>query len=240
MSLRSSLAAAALLLPLAATPAYAQSPDHGHAHVFWFVEAVRFELRHSGHGESFVWDVHAWVGTDDWKLLLNSAIALPTKGGLEEAEAQALYSWRVSDFWDAYAGLRYDHRPAPQRGFAVFGMQGLAPWFIEVDAAAFVSHKGEVSARIEAEYDLYVTQALVLQPLVEINLSAQNVPERGIGAGVSDIEPGLRLRYENEREFAPSVGISWERKLFRTARYARDEGESAGELALVAGVRFRF
>ncbi|MGE0155267.1 MAG: copper resistance protein B [Reyranellaceae bacterium] len=234
------LAAAALLLPLLPSSVRAQSPDHGHAHVFWFVEAEQFELRHSGHGESFVWDVHAWLGTDDWKLLLKSEGALPTEGGLEEAEAQALYAWRVSDFWDTYAGLRYDHRPAPERGFAVVGMRGLAPWFIEVDAAAFVSHKGEVSARFEAEYDLYITQALVLQPVVEVNLSAQNVRERGVGAGISDVELGLRLRYEIEREFAPYVGVSWERKLFRTASYARDEGESAGELALVAGVRFRF
>ncbi len=245
MSRLVSLAAAALslALPLSAatmSAARAQSPDHGHAHLIWFVEAEQFELRHSAHGESFAWDVHAWIGTDDWKLLLKSEGALPTGGPLEEAEAQLVYSWRVSDFWDAYAGLRYDHRPAPERGFAAFGMSGMAPWFIEVDATAFVSHKGEISARVEAEYDLYITQNLVLQPLVEVNLSAQNVRERGIGAGISDVELGLRLRYEIEREFAPYVGVSWERKLFRTASYARDEGESSGELALVAGVRFRF
>jgi len=240
MSLRYSLAAVALLLPLAATPSFAQSPDHGHAHVLSLFQADQLEYRHGRHGGGVNWDFHAWIGTDDEKFFLKSEGEMPTKGALEEAELQALYSWRISDFFDAQAGLRYDYRPGPQRGFAVLGLHGMAPYFIEVDAAMFVSHKGEVSARVKGEYDLYITQSLILQPSAEINLSAQNVRERGVGAGVSDIELGLRLRYEIVREFAPYVGVVWERKLFRAASYARDEGESAGELALVAGVRFWF
>ena len=234
------LGAAVLALPLLGSPARAQSPDHGHAHINWFVDGEKFELRHSSQGESLVWDVRGWIGTDDEKLVLKSEGAARRTGALEELEMQALYSWRSSDLFDAHAGLRYDYRPGPQRGFAVLGVQGLAPYFVEVGAAAFVSHKGEISARLEAEYDLYITQALILQPHAEVNLSAQNVRERGIGAGISDVELGLRLRYEIEREFAPYVGVSWERKLFRSARYARDEDESPAELSLVAGVRFRF
>lgn len=237
---RLSCLAAAVALPLLAGTALAQSPDHGHAQTFWFVQADQFEARHSSHGESFVWDVKAWIGTDDEKFMLKSEGTVPIKGPIEDAELQALYVWRLSEFWDGQAGLRYDHRPGPERGFAVLGIRGMAPYFIEVDAAAFVSHKGEVSARIEAEYELYITQSVVLQPLIEVNLSAQNVPERGIGAGISNFELGLRLRYEIEREFAPYIGVSWERKLFRSARYARDEGESPSDLAVVAGVRFRF
>ena len=240
MSLRHALPAAALLLPLEAAPSFAQSPDHGHAHVLSLFQADQLEYRHSKHGGSVNWDFHAWIGTDDEKLFLKMEGEKPNKGALEEAELQALYSWRISDFFDAQAGFRYDYRPGPQRGFAVLGVQGMAEYFIEVDAALFVSHKGEVSARLKGEYDLFITQSLILQPSAEINLSAQNVPERGIGAGISDFELGLRLRYEIVREFAPYLGVVWERKLFRTARYARDEGESAGALSLVAGVRFRF
>jgi copper resistance protein B len=240
MSRLALLAAAALALPLLSSPARAQSPDHGHAHVLWQVQAEQFEFRATRHGESFVWDVHAWIGSDEGKFLFKTEGELPVEGALEEAEFQGLWSWRISDFFDAQAGLRYDFRPGPQRGFAVLGVQGMAPYFIEVGAAAFVSHKGEVSARLEAEYDLYITQSVVLQPSAEINLSAQNVRARGVGAGISDVELGLRLRFEVEREFAPYIGVNWERKMFRTARYARDEGEEASALALVAGVRFRF
>jgi copper resistance protein B len=233
-------AAAAVALPLLAAPARAQSPDHGHAHVNWFVQGEKLELRHSNAGESFVWDVRSWIGTDDDKLVLKSEGELPLSAALEKLETQALYSWRISDFFDAQAGLRYDYRPGPQRGFAVLGVAGMAPYFVEVEAAAFVSHKGEVSARLEAEYDLNITQSLILQPHAEINLAAQNVRERGVGAGISDFELGVRLRYEIEREFAPYIGVTWERKLFRSARYARDEGEGASELSVVAGLRFRF
>lgn len=240
MSALSRLALASLALVATANVAHAQSPDHGHAPVLTFFQAEQFEYRYGKHDRSFNWDMQGWIGTDDDKFWFKSEGEKPTKGPLEKAEIQALYSWRISDFFDAQAGIRYDYRPGPQRGFAVLGVQGLAPYFIEVDAAMFVSHKGEISARIKGEYDLNITQSLILQPVAEINLSAQNVPERGIGAGISDFELGLRLRYEIVREFAPYVGVVWERKLFRTARYARDEGETAGALSLVAGVRFWF
>ncbi len=224
-----------------ATPTLAQqSPDHGHAQVFHFLQADQFEYRYAKGDKSFNWDVQGWVGTDNEKFWLKSEGEVPMKGKVEEAEIQGLYSWRISDFFDAQAGLRYDHRPASPRGFAVLGIQGLAQYFFELDAAAFVSHKGEVSARIEAEYDLNITQYLILQPSAEVNLALQSVPQRGIGAGISDFELGLRLRYEITREFAPYVGVTWERKLFRTARLAREDGESADTLSVIAGLRFWF
>lgn len=240
MSIGSHLALASLALVVTATVARAQSPDHGHATVLTFFQAEQFEYRYGKHDRSFNWDLQGWIGTDDEKFWFKSEGELPTQGPLEEAEAQALYSWRISDFFDAQAGIRYDYRPGPKRGFAVLGIQGLAPHFFEVDAALFVSHKGEVSARLKGEYDLLITQSLILQPSAEVNLALQNVEARGIGSGISDVELGLRLRYEITREFAPYVGVNWERKLFRSARFARDEGEAAGSLSVVAGVRFWF
>jgi copper resistance protein B len=103
-----------------------------------------------------------------------------------------------------------------------------------------VSEKGDLSARLEAEYDLLITQRLVLQPKAELAVAAQRVPELGVGSGLNDIELGLRLRYEFSREFAPYVGVHWERKVGETARLAREEGEQADSLWVVAGLRFWF
>jgi copper resistance protein B len=116
----------------------------------------------------------------------------------------------------------------------------LAPYWFEVDAAAFVSDDGDLSARLEAEIDLFLTQRLILQPRAEINLAAQDVSDYGIGSGVSTAEAGLRLRYEIRRRFAPYIGISWRRKFGDTADFAREAGEDRVRWSLLAGVRLWF
>jgi copper resistance protein B len=93
---------------------------------------------------------------------------------------------------------------------------------------------------LEGYYDQRITQRLVLQPRVEFNLSAQDFPRSGTGKGVVDAEVGLRLRYEIAREFAPYVGVSWERKIGGTARLARRAGNDTGGVRALAGVRFWF
>jgi copper resistance protein B len=153
---------------------------------------------------------------------------------------QLLYSRAVSAFWDLQIGGRYDVKPDPSRGYAVVGVQGLAPYFFDVDAAAFLSDQGDVSARIEAEYEWLLTQRLIAKPLVELNVAVQDVPDLGIGSGLSDVELGLRLRYEIVREVAPYVGISWERKVGSTADLARRGGTDVGGAAVVAGIRLWF
>lgn len=110
-------------------------------------------------------------------------------------------------------------------------------WF-EVDASAFLSDEGELSARISAEYELLITRQLILQPSAEVDLAAQNVRERGIGSGLGAVELGLRLRYELVRKVAPYVGILWERKFGDTADLAREEGEDADDLSFLVGIRF--
>jgi copper resistance protein B len=135
--------------------------------------------------------------------------------------------------------MRYDRpRPnAPSRGSAVFGIQGLAPYWFEVQAATFISHKGDVAARVEVEYDLRLTQRLIAQPRVESNIAVQSVRALGIGRGFNDGESGLRVRYEIKREFAPYVGVVWTSKFAQTADFARNEGEPVRNLGLVVGVR---
>lgn len=205
-----------------------------------FFQAEQLEYRNQDGGDSLKWDAQGWYGGDYNKLWLKTEGEKRAGGGTEKAEVQVLLSHLVTDFFDVQAGLRYDPEPNPRRSYAVLGLQGLAPYYFETDAALFLSHKGDLSARFITEYELLLTQRLILQPAMEINLAAQDVKAQGIGAGVTDIELGLRLRYEIWREFAPYVGVNWERKLGETADLARREGEDAEIPAFVAGVRFWF
>ncbi|MFZ5931940.1 MAG: copper resistance protein B [Pseudomonadota bacterium] len=205
-----------------------------------FFQADQFEYRNHAGRNSLKWEAQGWAGGDYNKAWLKTEGEKLAGGKTEKAEVQLLYSHLVTDFFDVQAGLRYDPEPDQERGFAVIGLQGLAPQYFEIDAAAFLSNEGELSARFEAEYELLLTQRLVLQPSFEVNLAAQDTSGRGIGSGVSDIELGLRLRYEIRREFAPYIGVNWERKLGQTADIARDEGEDINVPSLVAGIRFWF
>ena len=157
----------------------------------------------------------------------------------ESAEIQALWSHAIDPWWDLQVGVKQD-LVGPERTHAVIGLQGLAPYLFEIDAAAFLSNEGDLTARIEAELDQRITQRLILQPRAEIALSAQDVPELGIGSGLDRIELGVRLRYEFTREFAPYVGIEQEWLAGGSADYARAAGEDPSVTNYVAGVRFWF
>lgn len=200
----------------------------------------QLEARFQEGRDGYLWDAQGWYGGDIDKLWIKTEGEGSFGEETEEAEVQALWSRAITPWFDVQAGLRYDFRPDPERGHLVVGLQGLVPYMFEVDAAAFVSDEGDVSARVEAEYDVLITQRLILQPRAEVNLAAQEVRELGIGSGINDIELGLRLRYEFAREFAPYVGAEWERKLGETADFARDEGEGVDDLFFVTGVRIWF
>lgn len=231
------LLAGALALTLLTLPASAAELDN---QIYTFFQMDQNEYRLSEEDDAYAWEAQGRIGTDYDKLAVKTEGAQVLDGDLEEAEVQVLYSRLVSTFFDAQVGVRYDFKPEPERAFAVIGFQGLAPQFFELDTALFVSEDGDVSARVEAEYELLITQRLVLQPVVEVNVAAQEVEELGIGSGLTDIEAGLRLRYEIMREFAPYIGIHYERDFFNTADFTRDEGEEVDDLSFVAGVRFFF
>ncbi|WP_217704266.1 copper resistance protein B [Piscinibacter koreensis] len=183
-----------------------------------------------------------WVGGDYNRLWAYAEGTKPYNSKLEGVDLQLLYGRLVAPFWDVQAGVRYAKpRPeAPGRSYAVFGVQGMAPYRFEVQAAAFVSERGNVSARAELEYELLLTQRWVLQPRLATNIALQKVREQGIGRGLNDVEMGLRLRYEIRREFGPYVGASWQRSYGGTAQFARNRGEDIGGWSLVAGVRAWF
>lgn len=202
-----------------------------------YIQAERFELQSSDDEDVILLDGNAWIGGDINKLWIKSELEyLPDEGEFEEAEVQALWSRAISPYFDLQTGVRYDFEP---EGLAhlVIGAQGLAPYLFELDSAAFLSEEGDLTARVEAEYELILSQRLILQPRAEIALSASDIPEREIGAGVSQIDAGLRLRYEIKREFAPYIGIEWHQRFGQTADYIEAEGGESGEAVFLIGLR---
>ncbi|HET9639582.1 MAG TPA: copper resistance protein B [Allosphingosinicella sp.] len=200
----------------------------------------QLEARIRSGRDGYFLNAEAWYGGDINKLWLKTEIEGDFGRKPEQAEVQALYSRAIDPWWNLQAGVRYDLRPDPERAYLVLGIEGLAPYWLEVDAAAIVSNKGDVSARFEVESDLRLTQKLILQPRIELDLAAQDVPEIGIGSGLSTAELGLRLRYEIKREFAPYVGVAYERAFGDTADFRRAVGERRGGWNLLLGVRAWF
>ena len=200
----------------------------------------RFEARIGDGQDGYAIDAEAWVGGDIDKLWLKAEAEGTFRDSPEQAEVQALWSHAIDPWFNLQAGIRHDVRPDPERTHLVLGIHGLAPYWFEIDAAAFLSTKGDVTGRLEAEYDQRLTQRLILQPRVELDLAAQDVPEIGVGAGLTSAELGLRLRHEFIPEFAPYIGVAYERTFGATARYRRLAGESVGAWNLLLGVRTWF
>ena len=201
--------------------------------VQYFFQAERLEYLEAA--DALVWDLQGAVG-DDYRKLWVKAEGEHAGGDSEENELQALYSRAFTPFFDWQIGLRHDFDPAPSRTHLVLGIQGLAPQWFEVDATAFVSEDGDISARLEAEYDLLLTQRLVLQPRLEIKIAANDVPELGLGSGITATDVDLRLRYEVHRKFAPYIGVAWHKLYGDTADLARAADEDDDEVSLVLGV----
>jgi copper resistance protein B len=209
--------------------------------LFTLVKIDQLEFRSQDGDDVASWDGQARIGNDLHKLALKSeGEYVLDPDTMETAEFQLLYLRMISDFFDVQAGLRHDFQPNPSRTYAVLGINGLAPQWFEVDASLFLSDEGDVSARFHVEYDILFTQRLVLQPNAEVNVAFSDDEPTGVGSGISDIELGLRLRYEFVREFAPYFGIQWERKLGNTSDFARAEGEDDNVFSIVAGVRVFF
>jgi copper resistance protein B len=200
----------------------------------------RLELGFGDGEESWTWDLAGWTGGDINRFWWKSE-GEGDFDGEAEGELQALYSRAVTPFWDVQAGIRQDVREdGEDPTHLVLGLQGLAPYWWEVDAAAFVSTAGDLTARVEAEYDQRLTQRLILQPRIEVEASAADVPELGLGSGLTHVEAGLRLRYEIAREFAPYAGVEWSRELGGTADLTRALGGDPEHTRLVVGLKAWF
>ncbi len=190
--------------------------------------------------DGYRWEAEGRLGGNINRLVVKSEGDGGVDSGLETAELQGLYSRAISPFFDLQAGVRQDFEPTTDRTYAVIGFEGLAPYWFGAQTALFVSDRGDVLARAEGSYDIRLFQRVVLQPQTELNLAAQDVPEAGIGSGLSSIELGLRLRYEIRREFAPYVGFSYDKLFGDTADFARDSDESSSSYGLLVGLRAWF
>jgi copper resistance protein B len=207
--------------------------------IFAHVIFNELEGRWNGSNTEFRWEGQGWVGTDYDKLWIKSEGAL-SKGAVDDGQQQFLYSRAITTYFDLQGGLRSDIDSRPARNWAALGIQGLAPYFFDIEATGFVSNEGHLAAKLEASYDLLLTQRLILQPQVEVNLYSKADPVRMIGAGISDIDTGLRLRYEIDRKFAPYLGVVYEGKFGQTASLAKRAGESTGDFRVAFGVRIWF
>jgi len=200
----------------------------------------QFEGRVGGGQNGFRWEGQAWIGTDYDKLWLKSEGFARGRGGVEDGRHELLYDRALTTFLDLQAGVRADWDSARGRSWAALGVQGLAPLFFDYEVTGYLSDSGHAALRLAGSYDLLITQRLILQPEIEVNFYSKADPARRIGAGLSEIDTGLRLRYEISRKFAPYVGVVYAGRFGQTARFARQEGEGATAVQFVFGIRSWF
>jgi copper resistance protein B len=207
--------------------------------VNYFVLFDQLEWQTGGGSGAFSWDTKGWVGQDLNRLWFRTE-GDRAGGRTEQAQMNLLYGRAIARWWDVTAGVRLDTLPDTPRSALAIGVQGLAPYWFEVEASAYIEPSGRTHVRLETEYDLLITNRLVLQPLVEFEIYGRADRERLIGTGLSTGEFGLRLRYEFRREFAPYVGVVWSRKFFGTADLARGAGQDVAGTRLAVGLRTWF
>ena len=230
--------------PITAADRAAAFPDvDGHTvpdnavHSFVLFDQLEWQGSEDSNGGS--WDAGGWVGRDLNRLWFRTE-GQAEDGDLGDAEAHLLYGRAVARWWDVVVGVRQDFRPGPAQSWLAVGVQGLAPYWFDVEATAYLGADGQTAVRLEAEYELLLTRRLALQPLVELNLYGKTNAERGLGAGLSSFDAGLRIRYELRREFAPYVGVIWYNRFGETAELVEAAGELADGRRVVAGLRLWF
>jgi copper resistance protein B len=217
----------------------------------------QLEWRDGGVGSDAAWDAEGWYGGDYNKLWIKtegeySDGARRQTGHTGQsgqigqtdhassslaASVDLLWDRIISRWWNVQAGLRQDFGDGPARTWGALGLEGLAPYGFDTQATLYLGEKGRSALRIKAEYDLYLTQRLIVQPKIEANAYGRADSQRNVGAGLSNAGLGVRLRYEFRREFAPYVGLDWSRAFGSTATLIRDQGRDADDLQVVAGLR---
>jgi copper resistance protein B len=200
---------------------------------------VLFDELERGDDDSMRWDFRAWTGRDDDKLRIRSEGSRET-GRTTDASIELLWSHTVASWWDAVVGVRHDLDPGPSRDWAAFGVQGFSPYEFDVEATAYLGDGGRASLKLKADYELLLTQRLILKPLAELEWYSTSDVERGIGSGLARSELGLRLRYEIRRELAPYIGIARSASHGRTGDLAALAGGARSDTRIVAGLRLWF
>ncbi len=205
-----------------------------------FVLFDQLEYAPAGRGDPFNIEMRSWYGGARQRLwvLAESEFASRVEEG--EAELRVAYGRLVDPFWDATVGLRVDQHWGdvhPSRVQLALGLQGLAPYRLELSPTLFVSPRGELSGRLEGSFQLQFTQRLIAEPEFEVNAALQAVPKYALRSGLNDFEYGARLRYEFRRELAPYVGWSRSRRISGSTNVGRPYGDPVAESRLVFGLR---
>jgi copper resistance protein B len=214
-------------------------PRMGDEHHFHSLLVDRLERARTRENSSTEYELQGWFGRDYDRAVLKAEGEVDG-GTFQDVRTELLWGHAVAAYWDTQLGVRYDGGQEPSRRWLAFGVQGLAPYWFEVEATADVGEQGRTAFRFAAEYELLLTQKLILQPRLETNFHGQRDAARELGSGLSDLVAGVRLRYEIRREFAPYVGIERADKFGATADYARVAGHDSRETRIVAGLRFWF
>ncbi len=199
----------------------------------------RFESQLDPNNISMLYDLQAWYGEQSDRLLIRNEGVIES-GTFKNARNELLWAHAATAYWDTQLGVRYDTGKGTDRSWLTFGVQGFAPYWLYVEANAYVNEQGRTAFRLETEYDLLITQKLILQPRIEMNIYSRPDDSRDVSRGLSDMEAGLRLRYEIRREFAPYIGVEWAGRFGSAADNIRRSGKNAEETRFVAGVRFWF
>ena len=221
--------------PSAAAPFGAPVDDQ---HIFYHLLFDQLEGRF-GKDTSFRWEGEGWAGTDANRVVLKTQGEV-TGSQVGDGDQELLYARPISTYFNLQGGLRYDLDSGPGRGWAAFGIEGLAPQFFHVSATGYLRDQGHFAGKLEGNYDLLLTQTLILQPQMELNFYSKDDPVRQLGSGLTDLDMGLRLRYEITRKFAPYVGVTYENKFGKTADLARLAGDHPSALRFSVGVRTWF
>ena len=211
----------------------------------------QLEWRDGRAGEArAAWDVQAWYGGDYNKVWLRTEgtwIGAPSRGpagssgqGVRDGSVDLLWNHAVSPWWSLQAGARQDVGHDPSRTWAAIGVQGLAPQWFETEATLYVRDAGHAAGRLKGQYDLLLTQRLIVQPYLEANVYSRSDPSRQLGSGLSDLQASLRLRYEVRREVAPYLGILWMRSFGGTRERLAAMAVPAGGWQAVVGLRLWF
>jgi copper resistance protein B len=193
------------------------------------------------HGErnGVAWDAQGWLGGDFDKLWIKSEGAA-LGGGTRDFKIEALWAHAILPFWDSQLGMRHDFGAGPGREWAAFGVQGLSPYWFDVELTGYVGDQGRTALRLKTEYDLRLTQRLILKPEMELNAYGKADRARQLGSGLADGRFELRLRYEFTRRFAAYVGYVYDRKFGASAALERQAGAAALDHRAVAGIGVLF
>jgi copper resistance protein B len=204
-----------------------------------FVVFDHLEWQTGANAGALAFEARGWVGGDVSRMWFRTA-GTGTDGRMDDAMAEVFYGRAFARWWDVVAGVRQDVEPGPARTWAAVGIQGLAPYWFEVDVTAYIGESWRTQLHLSTDYDVLLTNRLILQPSAALETFGKADPTRNIGAGLSSVEAGVRVRYEIRREFAPYAGIAWQWRTGETADLARATGDPVRDTRVVIGARVWF